>query len=353
MIVLGIESSCDETGVGIVRDGQILANSVLSSLKKHQKYGGVIPEIAARDHLESLDLVLDDALNTAKISLEEIDKIAVTSGPGLINCLSVGVSYAKALALGLNVDIVGVNHLLAHGVIATMKNDIEQYKFDYPILIVIVSGGHAIIYLVKEFPEDIEVVGTTLDDAPGEVFDKIGRIADLQYPAGPEIDKIVEKFAQFKKENIFNFPKGLTHKKFQENHKFDWSFSGTKTQVAKSINQLKSEGKFESEKEQLLSDFSEAITEVIIDKTLAAAEKYQVSQIFIGGGFSANSQLRSNFSSRAQKLNLEAIFPALPYCTDNGAMVALLGYEYFRKNLPPSNLDFSIDSTLEPDIVVT
>jgi N6-L-threonylcarbamoyladenine synthase len=345
MIVLGIETSCDETGVGIVRDGEIVANQLASSIAEHRPFGGIIPEIAARAHAESIDQVLKAAMAEAKIDWSDLDAVAVAGGPGLVPCLAVGAQSAKSLAETLAIPVFALNHLIAHCVIATYRNPLESPLADvteihYPLIALIVSGGHCALYLVNSFTDSITLLGTTVDDAPGDCFDKVGRAFGLDYPAGPLIDQI----AQTGNPQAIVFPQAFTESQYLHQHRWDFSFSGIKTAV------VRYQGP--EPLADVLASFSLAVTEVLAAKTVSAAESCAVSQIVVGGGFSANSMLRKTLAERAQSADLQVFFPKMQYCTDQGAMVAKLGFELFASGTPASALDFTVDSVLKLDQIM-
>lgn len=326
--IIGIESSCDETSVGIVRGDENLSCVIASSIQEHIKFGGIIPEIASRKHLEVIDIVLRQALDEAKISIEDIDAIGVVNRPGLIGCLSVGSVFAKSLSLMLEKPIIPINHVLAHAFIAF--DSFEGKRL--PCLALIVSGGHTNLIKINNWIDDIQVLGSTLDDAVGECFDKVGRIANLQYPAGPKIDKIVQDFINSNKDNTnYKFTKPLTDKKFLENHRFDFSFSGLKTAA---INKLRDNP---NDRDEILYAFEKCSVDVLFDKTMDAANYFNIKNIVIGGGFSANSMLREKFAKFAK-------IPELKYCTDNGLMVARAANFAFKNNLNFGNLNFEVQS---------
>ncbi|MDR3152066.1 MAG: tRNA (adenosine(37)-N6)-threonylcarbamoyltransferase complex transferase subunit TsaD [Bifidobacteriaceae bacterium] len=342
LIVLGIESTCDETGVGILQNGKILANEIASSADEHARFGGVIPEIASRAHLEALRPTLDRALNTANIDLNEIDVIAVSAGPGLAGCLATGVSFAKGLAFSLGCPLFGVNHVAAHIFVNSLVFD----NFVDEFIGLVVSGGHTAI--IKVAGKVIEIIGSTTDDAAGECFDKIGRLLGLDYPAGPQMDEMSKKGD----ENFVQFPKGYTQKKHFDEHRFDFSFSGLKTAVARyigaNLDKLNSKKNSNSSKFKydIIASLSKAVTEVLVKKTLDAAQYFNIKTICIGGGFSANSYLRSFLQSQCLQLGYELFIPPVKLCTDNGVMVAKLGEILFTANKAQSPKNFSIDSSM-------
>jgi N6-L-threonylcarbamoyladenine synthase len=313
MYVLGIETSCDETSCAVVHNGNVLSNVTISSLKQHIPFGGVVPEVATRAHLKNIDKVLQAALERSKISLKQIDLIAVTHEPGLIGALVVGLSFAKALSLALNKPILGVNHLHAH-MFAPFLNRPRDIKF--PFLGVVVSGGHTDFYLVKDFNK-IKLVGSTQDDACGEAYDKLARAFGLGYPGGPIIDKLFN----VAEKNAFKFNCGRRD--------FDLSFSGIKTALVYKKQELERTGKFnEVVCRQLLSSFQHTAVESIVAVAIDAARKYKVKTIAAGGGVVANRHLRARLNEYTQEFNI--FLPPIEYAADNAAMVAGLGFYLYN-----------------------
>ncbi|MDR2748802.1 MAG: tRNA (adenosine(37)-N6)-threonylcarbamoyltransferase complex transferase subunit TsaD, partial [Bifidobacteriaceae bacterium] len=346
--ILGIESTCDETGVGIVKDGKSLANVIASSASEHARWGGVIPEIASRAHLEALEPTLNRALDQANIGLDKIDAISVAAGPGLAGCLAVGASYAKGLSYALQVPLYGVNHVIAHIFAASVVNP----NFPNSFIGLVVSGGHTSIIkkdefikkenAIKEEHSNITVIGSTTDDAAGECFDKVGRLLGLEYPAGEKIDRL----AKDGDPDFVDFPKGYTQKKHYENHRFDFSFSGLKTSVARFLES--NEGRLENDqfRKNVSAALAKSVSEVLVDKTLDAAKFYEIDSIVIGGGFSANSQLRDLLQKQCIKNSIDLFIPPLDLCTDNGLMIARLGEMLYESGDRASSLDFSINSAM-------
>ncbi|ONN27414.1 protein kinase [Thermosipho affectus] len=309
MIVLGIETSCDETSVAILKDGKILSNIVSSQVEIHKKFGGVVPEVAARHHLSNLPIIFKTAIKKANISLKDIDLIAVTQGPGLIGALLVGISFAKGLALKLNKPIFGVNHIIGH----VYANYITYPELTPPFIVLMVSGGHTEILKVTK--DKIEVLGKTLDDAAGEAFDKVARILGLGYPGGPEIEKI----AKFGNENKFNFPKPLYNSK-----DYNFSFSGLKTSVLYTVRKLDN-----IPVADIAASFQKVVTEILLHKTFKAAQEKDIHTVVLAGGVAANKYLRKKAQEKAQKLGINILIPPLDFCTDNAAMIAMAGYKLF------------------------
>jgi N6-L-threonylcarbamoyladenine synthase len=336
-VVLGIETSCDETGIGIVRGTTLLANVISSSMDQHARFGGVVPEIAARAHLEALEATLQKALETAGISIKEIDAVAVTNGPGLAGALMVGVGAAKALAVAIDKPIYAVNHLVAHVAVDIL----ERGKLETPTVALLVSGGHTSLLLVRDLLNDVELLGETIDDAAGEAFDKIARVLGLSYPGGPEIDKA----AQSGDPKAIRFPRGLTLPKDQEKHRYNFSFSGLKTAVARHIELAESKGEQVSIAD-VAASFREAVVDVLVTKAINACQDNGVPRLILGGGVVANSRLREVAKARCQEAGIELRIPALSLCTDNGAMIASLGAQKIMAGEAPSKLDFGVYSTL-------
>jgi N6-L-threonylcarbamoyladenine synthase len=310
MYVLGIETSCDETSAAVVKDGRnILSCVVSSSLKFHQKYGGVVPEIASRMQLETITAVTDCALKEAKIKLKKIGLVSVTSEPGLLGSLLVGISFAKALALSFNIPLLEVNHIYSHIYAAFL----EERNLELPLVALVVSGGHTSLFYVKDFNQ-ISLLGSTLDDACGEAFDKVAKILGLGYPGGPEI----EKLAQSGNSKRIKFSCSDTKKPL------DFSFSGIKTAVLYSVN-----GKrlTVNEKKDIAASFQESVINTLIKKSLLACKLKKTNRLVIGGGVAANSRLREKFYAYCSKEGLKCFFPSKELCLDNAAMVAGLGYQ--------------------------
>jgi N6-L-threonylcarbamoyladenine synthase len=319
MNILGIETSCDETSVAIVKNGKtVLSNVVTSSLKEHEKYGGIIPEIASRRQLEYIVATTQEALKKAKTSWDDIDKIAVTTSPGLIGSLLVGISFARSLSLSLKKPLIEVNHIHAHlyANFLRFKNDTSALP-KLPAIGLIVSGGHTNIYLLKDF-QHFKILGKTLDDAAGEAFDKVGRILNVGYPGGPIIDKLA---SQCKKTDIQFTCAPLPGT-------LDFSFSGIKTAVLYHTQKHKVD---KQELKKISYSFQESVVNVLVKKSLAACHEHNVKTLLIGGGVAANSFLRKRLFEEAQKLNINVHFPHFDFCLDNAAMIAGLGYHLTQK----------------------
>ncbi len=336
-LVLGIETSCDETGVGIVRGETLLANTIASSMEEHARYGGVVPEIAARAHLEALDSTLTAALAEARIAIADLDAIAVTSGPGLSGALMVGIGAAKALAIALDRPLYAVNHLVGHVGADILSGD----ELHYPTVALLVSGGHTSLLLVRDLVSDVELLGETIDDAAGEAFDKVARLLGLPYPGGPEIDRA----ALGADPGVIRFPRGLSRPRDLERHRYDFSFSGLKTAVARHVEQRRDAGEPVAVAE-VAAGFREAVVDVLVTKALAACADLGVPRLLLGGGVIANARLREVAMQRSAEAGVELRIPPLALCTDNGAMIAALGAQLIMAGRAPSDLAFGADSTL-------
>ena len=332
-IVLGIETSCDETAVGIVRGRTLLANVIASSVEEHARFGGVVPEIASRAHLEAMIPTLHQALNDSKLSLKDIDAVAVTGGPGLVGALLVGVGSAAGLALGLNKPIYAVNHLAAHVSVDYLTHD----KPLDPTIALLVSGGHSSLLQVDDITGSISKLGETMDDAAGEAFDKIARVMKLGFPGGPAIDKL----AREGNASAIDFPRGLTTSNNWQTRPFDFSFSGLKTAVARYL-----EATPDYAKADVAASFQEAIVDVLLLKALAACKQSGIDSLVIAGGVAANSRLRAVAQERCDKAGIQLRVPSPGLCTDNGAMVAALGSLMVSAGRTPSPVAFDADSSL-------
>ena len=349
-LVLGIETSCDETGVGIVRGSALLSNTISSSMDEHARYGGVVPEVAARAHLEAMTPAITTALADAGVTLDEIDAIAVTSGPGLAGALMVGVGAAKALALALQKPIYAVNHLVGHVGADVLRAPVDggaealagdEAPIQYPTIALLVSGGHTSLLLVRDLVSDVELLGETIDDAAGEAFDKVARLLGLPYPGGPEIDRA----AVGGDSKGIRFPRGLSLPKDHEAHRYDFSFSGLKTAVARWVEKRQDAGE-DVPLADVAASFREAVVDVLITKALAACDEYGVPRLLLGGGVVANARVREVAAARAASAGVALRIPPLSLCTDNGAMIAALGAQLIMAGHAPSGLGFGADSTL-------
>lgn len=342
-LVLGIESSCDETGFGIVRGRELLANEVASSVDLHVRFGGVVPEVASRAHLSALVPTMERAAAAADVDLADVDAIAVTAGPGLVGALLVGISSAKALAAWLNKPIYGVNHLVGHVAVDLL----DHGELPMPSTALLVSGGHTSLLHVNDIATDIREIGSTIDDAAGEAYDKVARLLGLSYPGGPVIDKL----AADGDPSAIRFPRGLTARHDMERHRFDFSFSGLKTAVARWVEQRRLDGE-EFNTADVAASFQEAVCDVLTAKAVDAALEHGTKTILLGGGVAANSRLRTLLEERAAAVGIELRRPRPALCTDNGAMIAAVGSEVVRAGLPPSAMDFSAHSGLPVSTVV-
>ncbi|AZH83116.1 tRNA (adenosine(37)-N6)-threonylcarbamoyltransferase complex transferase subunit TsaD [Plantibacter sp. PA-3-X8] len=338
-LVLGIETSCDETGIGIVRGHHLLANTIASSMDEHARYGGVVPEVAARAHLEALEPTLTAALAEAGIALADLDAVAVTSGPGLSGALMVGVGAAKALAVSLGKPLYAVNHLVGH--VGADVLDSEDGTIEYPTIALLVSGGHTSLLLVRDLVSDVELLGETIDDAAGEAFDKVARILGLPYPGGPQIDRA----AVGGDPKAIRFPRGLSLPKDMERHRYDFSFSGLKTAVARWVEAKQDAGE-PVPVADVAASFREAVVDVLVSKAVKACTELGVPRLLLGGGVIANARLREVAAERTASAGIELRIPPLQLCTDNGAMIAALAAQLISAGHEPSSLDFGADSTL-------
>ncbi len=337
-LVIGIETSCDETAIGIVRGRTLLANVIASSVEEHALFGGVVPEIASRAHLESMLIVLEAALKESKISLSDIDAVSVTAGPGLVGALLVGVASASGLAMGLGKPLYGVNHLAAHVSVDLLTHDAPME----PTIALLVSGGHSSLLQVEDITSTIVKLGESMDDAAGEAFDKIARVMGMGFPGGPAIDRE----AQLGNPKAIEFPRGLTQSRDWQTRPFDFSFSGLKTAVARYL-----EATPDYVRVDVAASFQEAIVDVLLVKALAACKRTGIDSLVVAGGVAANSRLRELAQQRAAKAHVRLRIPPLGLCTDNGAMVATLGSLMVSAGARPSRIDLEADSSLSVTIV--
>ena len=337
MLVLGIESTCDETGVALVRGTELIADVTASSMDEHARFGGIVPEVASRAHLEAFVPTLDEALARAGLGLGDVDAIAVAAGPGLVGSLTVGVSAAKALSLALDRPLYGVNHVIGHAVV----DELVHGEFPERTMALVVSGGHTSLLLFEGGVTNVTELGHTLDDAAGEAFDKVGRLLGLPYPGGPHIDRLAREGDP----KAIPFPRALTAPKDQAKHAYDFSFSGLKTAVARWVENCRDSGR-EVPVADVAASFADAVADVLVAKTLRACDEHGVSTLVIGGGFSANSQLRELAAARGAEAGIDVRIPPIRYCTDNGAMIAALGSALVRTDAPPSSLGIGVDSSM-------
>jgi N6-L-threonylcarbamoyladenine synthase len=348
-LVLGIETSCDETGIGIVRGTTLLSNTIASSMDEHARYGGVVPEVAARAHLEEIVPAIEAAVAEAGIRLQDLDAIAVTNGPGLAGALMVGVGAAKALAVALGKPVYAVNHLVGHVGADVLRNGNARTAgapddtgpLEYPTIALLVSGGHTSLLLVRDLVSDVELLGETIDDAAGEAFDKVARVLGLPYPGGPQIDRAAETGDP----KAIRFPRGLSHPKDMVKHRYDFSFSGLKTAVARWVEQRQDAGE-EIPVADVAASFREAVVDVLLTKAVAACNDLGIPRLLLGGGVVANARLRQVAIERTDAAGIALRIPPLSLCTDNGAMIAALGAQLIMAGHASSTLAFGADSTL-------
>ena len=339
-LLLGIETSCDETGVGVVRGRTLLADAIASSVDEHARFGGVVPEVASRAHLEAMVPTIERACADARIALHDVDAIAVTSGPGLAGALLVGVAAAKALAVGLGKPIYGVNHLAAHVAV----DQLEHGPLPEPCVAMLVSGGHSSLLRVTDVTGSdggVVAMGATIDDAAGEAFDKVARLLGLPFPGGPYIDRAARSGSS----TYIDFPRGLTSQRDLQRHRFDFSFSGLKTAVARWVEARERSGE-PVPVDDVAASFQEAVCDVLTRKAVDAAVSEGIGDILVGGGVAANSRLRVLAEERAAAAGIRVRVPRPGLCTDNGAMVAALGAEMVARGRRPSALDLPADSSL-------
>lgn len=326
--ILGIESSCDETSISIVKNGyEEIATVVLSQMDTHANYGGVVPEIASRMHVESITLVLEECLKKAHMTMDEIDYIAVTYGPGLIGCLLIGVNVATTLSYIYNKPLIPVHHIAGH----IYANNIgRQLKF--PLIALVVSGGHTeLIYMKEDY--SFEKIGGTLDDAVGEAYDKVARVLNLPYPGGPLVDKL-----SYKGQDTYNLPLPL------DDNTYNFSFSGIKSAVINVAHNEKQKGR-EIRKEDMACSFQNRVVEILTKKTLKALKEYNVQNLIVAGGVAANSGLRSSLKTMCEKNGIELTIPEIKYCTDNACMIAAAGY-YAQKTGKKADIDLKAQANV-------
>lgn len=341
-LVLGLETSCDETGVGIVRGETLLVDAIASSVDEHARFGGVVPEVASRAHLEAMVPTIERATREAGVKLSDLDAIAVTSGPGLAGALMVGVAAAKSLAVALGVPLYGVNHLASHVAV----DIVEHGPLPEPTLAMLVSGGHSSLLLVPDVTHDIQSLGSTIDDAAGEAFDKVARVLGLPFPGGPHIDRMAREGDRV----AIDFPRGLTTGRDMERYRFDFSFSGLKTAVARWVQAREAAGE-PVPVADVAASFQEAVTDVLTRKAVLACKAHGVMNLQIGGGVAANSRLRAMAQERCDAAGITLRVPRPGLCTDNGAMVASLGAQMVLKGRAPSDLALPADSSMPVTLV--
>lgn len=341
-LVLGIETSCDETGVGVVRGTTLLADVVATSVEEHARFGGVVPEVASRAHLEAMGPALTRALDEAGVLLEDLDAIAVTAGPGLVGALLVGTATAQALSVSTGVPLYGVNHLAAHVAV----DRLEHGPLPEPAIALLVSGGHSSLLQVDDVTSDVTPLGASIDDAAGEAFDKVGRLLGLPFPGGPEIDRL----ARGGEPDSIAFPRGLTAPHDLERHRFDFSFSGLKTAVARWV-ELRQRAGEPVPVADVAAAFQEAVVDVLSAKAVEACRAQGVEHLLLGGGVAANSRLRAVLEQRCATAGLTLRVPRPALCTDNGAMVAALGAALVESGATPTALGLGAESGLSVERV--
>ena len=326
VLILGIESSCDETAAAVVKDGrEVLSNVINTQIALHKKFGGVVPEVASRRHIETIDAVIDGALEEANVTFDDIDAIAVTYGPGLVGALLVGVSTAKALAFALNKPLVPVHHIKGH----IMANFVAHKDLEPPFVCLVASGGHSHIVSVEDYTH-LEIMGRTRDDAAGEAFDKIARVLGLGYPGGPLIDKLAKEGNP----KAVDFPRVRMDK-----NSLDFSFSGVKTAVINYLHKLEQNGE-EYNKADIAASFQDAVTDVLCEHTIEAAEQKNSKIIALAGGVASNSALREKMTKLAGEKGIKVVYPEPILCTDNAVMIACAGYYgYLEKNFADMTLN--------------
>jgi N6-L-threonylcarbamoyladenine synthase len=319
MLILGIDTSCDDTSIALLLDGKkILSNIVSSQVDLHKLFGGVVPEVASRKHVEIISTIYKDVLEKAGVTPQNIDGISVTAGPGLIGSILVGLCFAKGLSLSLNKPIVGVNHIHAHAMSIFLEREVN-----FPFIALVVSGGHTIILLMED-PFSYKVLGSTRDDAAGEAFDKIAKYLGIGYPGG----KIVEEYSRKGERDYVSFPRPMI-----DDNNYDFSFSGLKTSL---INYIKNNSITNENIYNIISSFQEAVFDVLTTKTIKASRANDIKRIVAGGGVASNERLREMFFEKGNKEDIEVMFSSPYFCTDNGAMVAIMGYYYLKKGIVSS-----------------
>ncbi|WP_174497332.1 tRNA (adenosine(37)-N6)-threonylcarbamoyltransferase complex transferase subunit TsaD [Salirhabdus euzebyi] len=314
-IILAIETSCDETAMAIVKNGrELVANVVASQIESHKRFGGVVPEIASRHHIEQITVVLDETLAEANMTMDDIDAIAVTEGPGLVGALLIGVTAAKSLAFAHQKPLIGVHHIAGH----IYANRLLQ-EFSFPLLSLVVSGGHTELILMKDHGQ-FEVIGETRDDAAGEAYDKVAKTLGLPYPGGPYIDKLAQQG-----KDTFHFTRALLNEE-----SYDFSFSGLKTAVMNTMHNAKQKGE-QLSSEDIAASFQQSVIDVLVEKTFRATREYKVKQLIVAGGVSANKGLRKRLEEKFANEEVELVIPPLHLCTDNAAMIGAAGSIAFQQ----------------------
>lgn len=334
-IIMSFESSCDETSVAIIEDGKkILSNIVATQIKSHQRFGGVVPEVASRHHIEEVTICIDDAMREANVTYDDIDAIAVTYGPGLVGALLIGVTAAKTVAWAHNIPLIPVNHIAGHILASRYVTKIE-----YPALALVVSGGHTELVLMPEEGE-FKIIGETRDDAAGEAYDKVGRVLGINYPAGPKVDQMA---AQGK--DTFDFPRAM-----EKEDNFDFSFSGLKSAFLNTTHHADQIHE-ELNKDDLAASFQSAVVDVLVDKTKKALQEYPVKQLILAGGVAANHGLREALGKAIDDVDgTELVKVPLKLCGDNAAMIGAAGYVLAKKNVF-AGVDLNADPSLDFDLL--
>ncbi|MFR3185955.1 MAG: tRNA (adenosine(37)-N6)-threonylcarbamoyltransferase complex transferase subunit TsaD [Ruminococcus sp.] len=318
-LILAIESSCDETAASVVKNGRtILSNVISSQIELHKLYGGVVPEIASRKHIEKINQVIEEALEEAEVTLDDLDAVGVTYGPGLVGALLVGVAEAKAISYAKKLPLVGVHHIEGH----VSANYIEHPDLEPPFMCLIVSGGHTHLVIVKDYGE-FEILGRTRDDAAGEAFDKVARAIGLGYPGGPKIDKLAKEGNA----EAIQFPKAKL-----ESGPYDFSFSGVKSAVLNYINKCKMQGE-EFDRADLAASFQKAVVDTLVEKAVKAAKEYHMDKLAIAGGVASNSALRGAMENACKKEDIQFYYPSPIFCTDNAAMIGVAAYYEYQKGI--------------------
>ncbi|MFC4401786.1 tRNA (adenosine(37)-N6)-threonylcarbamoyltransferase complex transferase subunit TsaD [Gracilibacillus xinjiangensis] len=313
--ILGIETSCDETAAAIIKDGrEIVSNVVASQIESHKRFGGVVPEIASRHHVEQVTLVLEETFAKAGLTMDDIDAVTVTEGPGLVGALLVGVNAAKALAFSHNKPLIGVHHIAGH----IYANRLVK-EFEFPLLALVVSGGHTELILMKEHG-DFNIIGETRDDAAGEAYDKVARTLNLPYPGGPKIDQLAHEG-----NSVIDFPRA-----WLEEGSYDFSFSGLKSAVINTLHNAKQRGQV-YRNEDIAASFQSSVVDVLVEKTYRAAKNYDIKQVIVAGGVAANKGLRSAMETKFDDEAIDLMFPPISLCTDNAAMIAAAGSIAFNQ----------------------
>ncbi|MGY1708075.1 tRNA (adenosine(37)-N6)-threonylcarbamoyltransferase complex transferase subunit TsaD [Geodermatophilus sp. SYSU D00758] len=338
-LVLGFETSCDETGVGLVRGRTLLSDALATSVAEHERFGGVVPEIASRAHLEAMVPTVHRALAEAGVQASDVDAVAVTAGPGLTGALLVGLAAAKAYALALDKPLYGVNHLAAHVAV----DELQHGRLAEPSLALLVSGGHSSLLLVPDLSQEVRSLGRTIDDAAGEAFDKVARVLGLPFPGGPPIDRAAREGDPA----AIDFPRGLTGPR---DAPYDFSFSGLKTAVARWVEARQRAGE-PVPVADVAASFQEAVADVLTAKAVRACREHGVDHLVLGGGVAANSRLRALAEERCAAAGIVLRVPSPRLCTDNGAMVAALGSRLVAAGVAPSAPDVGADSSLPIDVV--